>query len=475
MDSNKSNKIVSSIEDALRKVGLKDGMTISFHHHLRNGDAVLNMVMESIETLGIKDIHLAASGIFPCHEPLVKLMENQAVTTITTSTFNPGPVPTAISKGILKNPVRLMSHGGRARAIEQNELHIDIAFIAAPCCDPAGNMNGTEGPSACGYLSYAYTDAQYADKVVAITDHIVDYPACPIEIRETNVDYVVVVDSIGNPNGIVSGSTKITSDPVRLKIADETAALIDELGFIKNGLSFQTGASSTSLAVAERVKQRMQDKKVVGTFALGGIHSYLVRMLEDGQFKKLLDTQSFDLESVASAKRNKLHMALSASQYANPSSKSCAVNNLDVVILGATEIDEDFNVNVITGSNGIIMGAAGGHSDCAAGAKLSIVVSNLMKKDYCVVKKHVCTIATPGQSIDAVVTEFGIAINPLRKDLLACLQNSKLNIVPISYLRNLGEKMGAKEIVPETSDRIVGVVEYRDGTIIDNIYQIVDK
>ena len=42
------SKLVRSIREAIALSGLKDGMTVSFHHHLRNGDFVLNMVMEEI-------------------------------------------------------------------------------------------------------------------------------------------------------------------------------------------------------------------------------------------------------------------------------------------------------------------------------------------------------------------------------------------------------------------------------------------
>ena len=35
------NKLVRSIREAVSLSGVKDGMTVSFHHHLRNGDFVL--------------------------------------------------------------------------------------------------------------------------------------------------------------------------------------------------------------------------------------------------------------------------------------------------------------------------------------------------------------------------------------------------------------------------------------------------
>ena len=147
------------------------------------------------------------------------------------------------------------------------------------------------------------------------------------------------------------------------------------------------------------------------------------------------------------------------------------MHNLDTVILGATEIDLSFNVNVITGSNGVIMGASGGHSDTAAGAKLTIVVANLTRKNICVVREKVTTVTTPGECIDAFVTEHGIAINPLRKDLIEAVKNSGLPIVDISILKQKGEEVAGPQHKQEFTDKVIAVVEYRDGTVIDLVYQ----
>lgn len=464
-------KLLADIREAIEKSGLRDGMTVSFHHHLRNGDKVTNLVMQTIADMGFKDIHLAASGIFPCHEPLVPLIESGVITQISVNTFNPGPVPKAISQGKLQKPCILRSHGGRPRAIESGELHIDVAFIAAPTCDEMGNLNGTHGPSACGYLSYAYADAEYADTVVAVTDHLVPYPACPVEIGQHLVDYVVEVDSIGDPNGIVSGTTKITTDPVNLRIADSAAALIDRAGFIRDGMTFQTGAGATSLAVAARVGEYMKQRGVVGAFGSGGIHAYFVKMLQEGLFRTLFDVQCFDLDAIRSAAEDPRHMAMSASQYGNPHTKGAIVNCLDVMILGATEIDTDFNVNVITGSDGVIMGASGGHNDCAAGAKLTIIVTNLLKGRLCVVRDRVTTVTTPGETVDVLVTEYGIAVNPRRTDLLEKLKDSGLPLVDIHELRRIGIRLTGVPEEQKFTDRIIGVVEYRDGTVIDVVRQ----
>ncbi|AWI07292.1 citrate lyase subunit alpha [Clostridium drakei] len=460
------DKVLNSIEEALDKVEIKDGMTISFHHHLRNGDFILNNVMYAISKRGIKDITVAASSIFPIHEPLVEYMKRGVVTGIVAN-YMSGPVAEAISKGYLKKPAVMMTHGGRPRAIESGDLHIDVAFIGAPTADTYGNINGVYGNAACGSLGYAASDAEYADKVIAITDNLVPYPACPIEINQTYVDYVVKVDSIGNPAGIVSGTTKITKDPVGLKIAKMASKVMEASGLVKDGMSFQTGAGGTSLAVAENLKEIMREKKVTGSFAAGGITGYIVDMLEEGLFRNIFDVQCFDLKAVESYRNNPKHQGMSGSMYGNPHNKGAVVNNLDVMILGATEIDTDFNVNVTTGSDGIIMGGSGGHSDTAAGAKLAIVVTNLIKGRLPIIKDKVTTVTTPGESIDVVVTERGIAVNPIRKDLIEKLKAKNLPVMTIEELKDLAENMTGKPEHIEFTDKVVAVVEYRDGTIID--------
>lgn len=466
------NKLLNSIEEALEKIDLKDGMTISFHHHLRNGDYVLNKVMYEIAKKGIKDITVAASSIFPIHAPLVDYMKDGTVTKLVTN-YMSGPVADAVSRGYLKKCAVMMTHGGRPRAIESGELHIDAAFIAAPTSDMYGNINGVNGKSACGSLGYAVADAEYADEVIVITDNLVPYPACPIEINQTFIDYVVQIDSIGNPEGIVSGTTKVTKDPVGLKIAHMAAEVIKASELIKDGLSFQTGAGGTSLAVAQELKELMRKENVTGSFAAGGVTGYIVEMLEEGLFNNIFDVQCFDLKAVQSFRDNPKHQGMSASMYANPSNKGSVVNNLDVMILGATEIDTNFNVNVTTGSSGNIMGGSGGHSDTAAGAKLAIIVTNLMKARLPIIKDKVTTVTTPGESIDVLVTERGIAVNPLRTDLLEKLKKTNLPVMSIEELKEMAEKMTGKPKEIKLAEDIVAVVEYRDGTVIDVVKKII--
>lgn len=467
------NKVMESLKAALQKCNLKDGMTISFHHHLRNGDYVLNMVLDEIAKIGVKDIKVVASSIFPIHAPLVEHMKSGVVTGICAS-YIAGPVAEAISKGQLKYPAIMHTHGGRARAIEAGGVLIDVAFIGAPTCDTYGNINGVKGKSACGSLGYAVADALYADKVVAITDNLVAYPACPMEITQDHVDYIVEVESIGDPKGIVSGTTKITKDPVGLKIAKMACGVIEASGLLKERFSFQTGAGGTSLAVAAFVKEIMKKKGIKGSFAAGGITGYLVEMFEEGLFESILDVQCFDLKAVESYRKNAAHQGMTASMYGNPHNKGAVVNNLDVMILGATEIDTSFNVNVTTGSDGVIMGGSGGHSDTAAGSKLSIVVTQLVKGRLPIVVDEVTTVTTPGETVDVLVTERGIAVNPKRKDLIEKLEKTNLPIMSIEALKQVAEAMTGIQEKIEMDNQVVAIVEYRDGTVIDTVKKVKD-
>ena len=467
--SKQEDKIVASLSALFDIIPIKNGMTLSFHHHLRNGDSVLNLVIQEIKHRNLKDISLAPSAIFPIHEPLVELIENGQIKNIYTNYLN-GPVATAIQKGLLKGLLFMDTHGGRPRAMETNELKVDVSFIAVPASDRMGNGNGIDGPSACGTLGYAISDLYFADYKVVVTDCIKD-SIDKIDIEAKYVDYILKVDQIGDPKGIVSGTTQPTRDPIQLKIAKDTAHLIDELGYIKSGMSFQTGAGGTSLAVAQDVAQLMTKRNIKGSFASGGITSFLVDMQKKGLFECLYDVQCFDLEAVKSYRTNPKHFSMSASKYGNPNEEYPIVNQLDIVILGATEIDTSFNVNVTTDSNGTIIGGSGGHSDTAYGAKLTIITTNLVKSRISIIKDKVTTITTPGSSIDCLVTERGIAINPNRPDLIEKLKKSRLKILRIEELLDIAQKMtGIPNHLNQSKD-IIGVVRYRDGSIIDTLYK----
>ncbi len=432
------------------------------------------MVLQVAAEMGLRGLRIAASSLFPVHEPLVGHFQSGVVQSVYTA-YAAGPVADAISAGKLRDVAVLQTHGGRARAIESGELPIDIAFIAAPTADDYGNINGVDGPSACGTLGYAMVDAGSARHVVAITDNLVAYPACPAEITQDYVDFVVKVPRIGDASQIVSGTTRVTEDPVGLGIASTAAKILLASRLITDGFSFQTGAGGVSLAVAKYVQEMMRDRGVKGSFAAGGVTGQIVSMLEEGLFRTLFDVQCFDLEAVRSYRENPRHQAMSASLYANPSNRGPVVNRLDSMILGASEIDLNFNVNVSTRSDGRLLGGSGGHSDTAAGAKIAMVTTKLKAGLFPKIVERVTTVTTPGSTIDVVVTEAGVAVNPLRADLSDLLVSAGLHVVPIERLYDLAQDGVQPPKLESTGDnerRVVALQEYRDGTVIDALLRV---
>lgn len=469
------NKVVKSLKEAILLSGLKNGMTISFHHHFRNGDYIVNMVLSSIAELGIRDLVIAASSLTDIHAPMIEHIKNGVVRRLETSGLR-GNLAEAVSEGLMDIPVVFNSHGGRARAISSGELKIDVAFLGVPSCDAYGNANGylrnEESISCCGSLGYAKLDAQYAETVVLITDNLVPFPNTPFGIPQSQVDYVVKVDAIGNPNGIMSGATRYTTNPRELLIANTAANVIEASGYFEDGFSMQMGSGGASLATARFLREKMLAKNIKADFALGGITSQIVKLHEEGLIKKILDVQSFDLEAAESLKNNRFHQQIDASYYAGFNNPGSAVNQLDIVVLSALEIDTSFNVNVLTGSDGIIRGAIGGHCDTAAGASISIIVAPLIRGRMTTIVDRVNTIVTPGNTVDILVTDNGIAVNPLRPELEERLKKVDLPVYPIEQLKTNAEKLVGKAEKIKYLDKIVGVVKYRDGSVIDIIRQV---
>lgn len=465
------DKLLSSIREAIEKTGLKDGMTISFHHHFREGDYVMNMVLEEIANMGIKNISIAPSSIANVHEPLIDHIKNGVVTNITSSGLR-DKVGAAISSGIMENPVVIRSHGGRARAIAAGDIHIDVAFLGAPSSDAYGNANGTKGKATCGSLGYAMIDAKYADQVVIITDTLMPYPNTPISIPQTDVDYVVVVDAIGDPEGIAKGATRFTKNPKELLIAEYASKVITNSPYYKEGFSFQTGTGGASLAVTRYMREQMIKDGIKASFALGGITNAMVELLQEGLVEKIMDVQDFDHPSAISLDQNSQHYEIDANMYASPLSKGSVINQLDTCVLSALEVDTDFNVNVMTGSDGVIRGASGGHCDTAFAAKMSLVISPLVRGRIPTFVDQVNTVITPGTSVDVIVTEIGIAINPNRQDLIEHFKD--LN-VPQYTVEELKEKAYAIVGQPdpiEYGDKVVALIEYRDGSLIDVVRNV---
>ena len=463
------SKVVGSLREAISAAGLRDGMTVSFHHHLRSGDYVINMVMNEIAAMGIKNLTVNASSLFDVHAPLAEHIKSGVITKIITDYMSAG-LGKYISAGIMEQPVEFMTHGGRPTAIMQGKTPIDVAFVAAPAADRDGNCTGKIGRSACGSLGYAFADAEYAKKTIIITDGLCEKLEEP-SIDGKFVDFVVCADEIGDPRGIVSGTTTITRDPVGLIMARDAADVIKYSGLLKEGFSFQTGAGGASLAAAKFLMDVMLEEKIRGSFGLGGITGYMVDMLRAGCFEELRDVQCFDLKAVESIRTDPRHHEISAFEYASPANDRAWVNSLDAVILGATEIDTDFNVNVHTNSAGIIMGGSGGHSDTAAGAKLAMVIAPLFRARQPIITDRVNCVSTPGKDIDVLVTQYGIAVNPKNEELRDRLIRAHMPVVSIEELKAKAESLCGVPKALEHGERVVAKVIGRSGEVQDLIYR----
>ena len=466
-----TSKMVSSIHEALVKCGAHDGMTLGFHHHFRNGDLIVNMVMHEVHKMGIKDVTICASSLGQAHDEIVPYIEDGTITNIQSSGVR-GKIGEAISQGKLKGLATMRSHGGRVRAIQTGETTIDISFIGAPTCDDYGNCRGTGGKSDCGVLSYSFVDGNHANKVVAVTDCLVPFPNYPADIAMTKVDYVCVVDAIGIPEKIATGAAKPTTDQRKLMMAEYCTQVVANTPYFKDGFAYQTGVGGASIASAISLGKIMKERGIKMGFAVGGMSKPMVDLLNEGLVGCLLDTQDFDMDAVKSVVHPN-HHKISAGAYANPFNKGAYVNKLDYVILAALEVDVNFNVNVVVGSDGMITGAQGGHPDAAMGAKCTIVIAPLLQGRIPAICTEVTTVTTPGESVDIVVTDYGVAVNPRRPDLLEALKGvDSIPLYTIEELRDMAYEIVGEPEKVQFGDRIVGIIEARDGTVMDVVRQV---
>ncbi|MCP9750958.1 citrate lyase subunit alpha [Ferruginibacter sp. HRS2-29] len=463
------NKLQPSLKEALMKAGLKNGDTISTHHHLRNGDLVSQQIFDIAAELGIRDLVWFPSASFECHAPLVKYLEDGTINRIEGS-MN-GMLGRFTSQGKMKGTGVLRSHGGRYQAIQDGEVHIDIAVIAAPAADFFGNANGLTGPSACGSLGFALGDSQYAKKSIVVTDNLVPFPCLPWQIQGNYIDYVVKTDKLGIREKIVSGTTEVTKSPDRLLLAEMTAKFCDHAGIIQDGFSFQAGAGGTALSIGIYFSEMLRKKGMKARFARGGSNKYLVQMLNENLVEYILDGQTFDLDGVESMRTNPRHVATSPFTSYNYHGKGNFAQLLDVVILGATEVDLHFNANVVTHSDGLLLHGIGGWQNCLF-AKCTILPVPLFRNRIPVIRDEVTTLCGPGELIDVIVTERGIAINPLRTDLLEKVKNSGLPLRTIQELKEEAEKICGIPASIEFEEEIVAVVKWVDGTILDAVRKI---
>lgn len=171
-----------------------------------------------------------------------------------------------------------------------------------------------------------------------------------------DVDYVCVVDEIGNPAKIVSNAVRMTKDVRELKMAAYCTRLIELSPFFKDGFSFRP-ARRRLPAVNIHAAAHHGGENIHMSFAIGGITKPMCDLLDAGLVRNIVDAQAFDIGAIESIRSNPRHFEISTSEYANPLNKGAFVNKLDFVVLAALEVDTDFNVNVLTGSDGVLRGA----------------------------------------------------------------------------------------------------------------------
>ncbi|MHA2110857.1 MAG: citrate lyase subunit alpha [Candidatus Hodarchaeales archaeon] len=467
-----TKRFYDSIESLLEVLPITDGMTVSFHHALREGDNVVVPIIDALASNGVKSLTLASTALFSVHTPLLEHIQSGVIQRIEGS-IN-GPLGRAVSSGEIEIPTILRSHGGRTRAIQEGSLHVDLAFIAASACDYIGNLTGRIGESAFGSLGYPLdTDSLYADFVIGVTDNVLSKPLTQISIPSSRVDYILEVDNIGDPSKIASGSLGRKIPQQRLEIAENVVKIVEYSGYLEDGFNWQAGAGGMSLAASMYLKDLITDKNICGGYIFGGIATNSVKMLEDGLFRAIYDAQSFDLGAVKSLEDNSNHIEVSIDHAYNPFNKACIALNTDFSVLGATEVDLNFNINVNTFSNGLLYSGIGGHQD-AARAKICMIVIPLARKVPSIIDS-VTTVSTPGDSVDIIVTDGGIAINPhqtaKRTRVEKMLRAAKLNIKSIKELKEIALSQ-APPLTPEVTSEVCTLIEYRDGTHLDVIYRL---
>lgn len=447
------------------RFGIGDGAVLSFHHHYRNGDRLINAVLAEAARRGLRGLTIAPSSLFPVHAPLVDHIHNGVIANVVTD-YAKGPVADAMLSGALRHPALLQSHGGRARAISTGALKIDVAFVGASLATADGDCTGRGGVVPCGPLGYAMVDAAYASQTVVCAHEVTDAALPHTDIPAAHVDAVVPFAHPGEVSGIASDTTLPALTPQAHKIGSLVAQVIVAAGLMRDGMSLQTGAGGYSLSAVPLIGAAMATAGVRGSYISGGITGAHVALQQAGLFARIHDVQCFDGAAVASSCTNPDHHAMSASEYANPLNPDAIVEGLSVMILGAVEIDRQFNVNVTIGGNGKLIGGPGGHPDAAQGAALTIVTTGLTAGGYAKLVEHARCVTTAGSDVDVLVSDHGIAVHPARSELCTALIKAGLPVVGFDTLLALANRDAtASRTQTASSPRML--LEHRTGGIFD--------
>ena len=85
---------------------------------------------------------------------------------------------------------------------------------------------------------------------------------------------------------------------------------------------------------------------------------------------------------------------------------------------------------------------------------------------------RVTTVTTPGETIDVIVTERGLAVNPRREELKARLVDAGLPVRPLEEIKAEAERLVQPIGKPVFGDEIIAAIEWRDGTVIDVVRNV---
>ncbi|MFA8449567.1 MAG: citrate lyase subunit alpha [Bacteroidales bacterium] len=477
---------ISTLDEVMDVI--EDGDVISYPHYYRTGDKGLELVVQKLRQYGKKNICLYANAIFDHTEPWLQNAFRDGV--LTSFYGNPyRKFGAFLMNGGLDQPSVGFSHGNRVRKLQTGEIKVKVAFGPVPMADIHGNASGCLGDSKhwCGPLGLFLADAEYADYVCLLTGDVSDRLLIPASISMELVDFVVPVDCPGLAEGIGSGTLNIEkarSNPFNAKIAENVTKVMHAAEVIQDGFNFQVG-SGAGLVVLDNIRQELRSRKIQANYAIGGITSLHVDMYKEGLIDSLMHGQLFEASDkvVSSLYNDAKHVEISTGYYASVAGKEAAVNMLDVAVLSALELDLEFNVNTVC-ANGRIIGGIGGGQDVAAGADLTIMFLPLATgkngKGFPKVVEKVYTKTTPGEVIDVVVTEDYVVVNPNSKStkkniLIERAKEFGLNIIDIETLHDFSIKkakeFGVLPILTEVTDRVIHYIEWRDGTLLDKIYQ----
>ncbi|GAB4151954.1 MAG: citrate lyase subunit alpha [Planctomycetota bacterium] len=485
------SKVRKSLVEVIQEC-VPDGGWVSFPHYYRDDPTALAIVIDALRAAGKRDVKLLGIAFFKSHaQVLLPAVEEGVLAGFEGNVYD--EVAKAVVDGKLGAWTVLgRTHGGRARAFQRGERPVDLAIGPVPIADKWGNANGVMGnpASLCGPIGLFEPDARWAKKTCLLAEVIHPGYLIPNPINLTMVDYVVQVPKVGDNRGIATGSTdirRVSGDPQRNRIADNVVAIMEASGVVKDGFNFQIGSGAGLLAL-RKMLNIMRSRGIKGGFTVGGSMEYHVDLLDEGLVELFLDGQCFQpsVRLFESLRTNPRHVEVSTSLYYSVAAKQAAVSLMDVVVLGGSEVDVDFNINTVTGYDGVLRTGIGGGPDAAAGGKLTIFVMPVARVNRkglsapCV-REKVETVVTPGEVVSCVVTDEHVAINPNNKSpyLPALRENAKrfgLNVISIEELKELADakarELGTLMPVPRYTDDVIFAVEWRDGRLIDCVRRL---